>query len=365
VPGCGEEVPPGRLPKVRRRFDEKLDHRMRFRKRTSVFYPRGRLKSLCDARARRTLRAMMKSIKLTASSLFLGVAVACFGLAACDDSEDPPKVDARPADGPVAPTPDAGPDRAPADAPVVDAPVVDAPVRDATPGQEALPRPDVSPSDVPRVDGGPVTTMSFFITSTGSEAMGGNLGGLAGADMKCQTLATAVGLGAKTWRAYLSAHAVGGTAAVNARDRIGAGPWYNYNGIQIAASVVDLHTGGAISAPRLNLDTGLDEKGVQVPARGAPNPPGNQHDILTGSDFEGMALPATPDRTCANWTSNAGPQVDGGAAVPTAQVGHYDRAGGSVQTGNSWNSAHATPACDQASIARVGGAGRFYCFATN
>jgi hypothetical protein len=297
----------------------------------------------------------MNSMKPAVPSSFLALAVACLGLAACDDGDDP-NVDARVADGPVAPAPDAGPDRAP-----VDAPAVDAPAREANPGPEALNRPDVSGSDVGRVDGGPAATMSFFITSTGSGAMGGNLGGLAGADQKCQTLAAAVGLGGKTWHAYLSTHAAGATAATHARDRIGAGPWYNYNGVQIAASVADLHEGGAVSAVRLNLDSGLDEKGVQVPPRGSPTPPGNQHDILTGSSIDGMALPATPDRTCANWTSNAGP-TDAGVA-PTAQVGHYDRAGGSAATGNSWNSAHATPACDEESIRRVGGAGRFYCFA--
>ena len=301
-------------------------------------------------------------MKLTVSSSSLALAVALLGLVSCDDTDsgdvDAPvvrdgSVDAPPRDAPVV------------DAAPVDAPVADAPPRDASPGPEVLPRPDVNPPDVGRVEGGAAVTMSFFITSTGSGALGGNLGGLAGADMKCQTLAAAVGLGGKTWHAYLSTHAVGATAAANAKDRIGAGPWYNYQGVQIAANVADLHSGGSVAAPFLNLDTGLDESGNVVPPRGSPNPPGNQHDILTGSNLDGTALAASPDRTCANWTSNAGPVDGGAAAVPTGQVGHYDRAGGSAETGNSWNAAHATPACDEASIKRVGGAGRIYCFAIN
>ena len=304
----------------------------------------------------------MRSLKFTVSSSSLALVVASLGLVACDDGDSDTKVDA-----PVAV--DAPVDSPPRDAPApdaADAAVADAPPRDASAGPEVLPRPDVSPSDVARVDGGAAVTMSFFITSTGSGAMGGNLGGLDGADMKCQTLAAAVGLGGKTWHAYLSTHADGATPAANAKDRIGSGPWYNYQGIQIAANVADLHAGGSVAAPFLNQDSGLDETGTPVPPRGSPTPPGNQHDILTGSNIDGTAMAASPDRTCSNWTSNAAPVADAGAAAaPTGQVGHFDRAGGSAETGNSWNSAHATPACDEASIKRVGGAGRFYCFAIN
>jgi hypothetical protein len=304
------------------------------------------------------------------------------GLPACGSSND--KTDGAPrldtgikpdggagGDGAVDAAVDAAGDRPPVDAAPGDG-GVDANSPD---GPEVLPRPDATAPDVDRVEGGPASTMSFFITSTGSGAMGGNLGGLAGADGKCQSLATAVGLGNKTWHAYLSVSASGSTAAVNAKDRIGAGPWYNYQGIQIAASVADLHMSDT-SAPFLNLETALDEKGARVPGRGSPTPPGNQHDILTGSQIDGTAYPASPDRTCAAWTSSEGPAdagapadgaaPDGGAAaVPTAQVGHFDRIGTGAPNHQSWNSAHSTPGCDQMSIQRVGGAGRLYCFAIN
>jgi hypothetical protein len=301
---------------------------------------------------------MMRSIKLTISSSSLALAVATLGLTTCDHSDSGTP-------GGATPVADAAVNASPRDAAgTPDAAVVDAPAREVTPGFEVLPRPDVNPPDVGRVDGGPAVTMSFFITSTGSGAMGGNLGGLAGADMKCQTLAAAVGLGGKTWRAYLSTHADGATAAVNARDRIGTGPWYNYHGVNIAENVADLHAGGPIGALRLNQDHGLDETGNPVPARFPQTPPGNQHDILTGSTLDGTAFPASPDRTCANWTSSAERVPDAGApAAPTGQVGHFDRAGGSPATGNSWNSAHASRACDQASFIAFGGAGRLYCVA--
>jgi len=174
--------------------------------------------------------------------------------------------------------------------------------------------------------------------------MGGNLGGIAGADAKCQSLAAAAGQGSKTWHAYLSTSAA---PAVNARTRIGSGPWFNARGVMIAASVAQLHDEGGMNA--LSATNSLDQNGAAVP--------NNQHDMLTGSTVAGMAFPATPDRTCADWTSNATTGV-------TGQVGHANRAGGG-DIPTSWNSAHATPNCSQASIMGVGGAGRFYCFAIN
>jgi hypothetical protein len=194
-------------------------------------------------------------------------------------------------------------------------------------------------------DGGSVATFSFFVTSTGSGAMGGNLGGLTGADMKCQMLASAVGAGNRTWHAYLS---LSGASPVNARDRIGAGPWYNVRGVKIADNLANLHEGDA-GMNNLNAQTALDENAAAVPA--------NQHDILTGSTLDGQAMPAAPDVTCAGWTSNN---------AGTAQVGHVNRMGTSPPPNNtSWNSAHATPNCTQAGIQQVGGAGRLYCFAIN
>jgi hypothetical protein len=298
----------------------------------------------------------MKHMRLPVTSLSLSLLSLLVG--GCSSSSNPVdaavdanRADSGPADVPVA-------DRSPVDT-AVDVAQADSPP-DAAPGPEALPRPDVIPPDVARVEAGPAVTMSFFITSTGSGAAGGNLGGLAGADMKCTELATAVGLGQKTWHAYLSTSAAAGAPAVNARDRIGTGPWYDYLGIQIAANLTELH-GDALY---LNVETALNEKGMLVPGRGTPaDQGGNQHDILTGSQLDGTAFPASPDRTCANWTSSAAP-TDAGAENPTAQVGHFDRGGGG-QNPQSWNSAHATPGCNQASLVQVGGAGRLYCFAIN
>jgi hypothetical protein len=207
---------------------------------------------------------------------------------------------------------------------------------------------DLAASDAPDAPAGDLagrTMMTFFITSTGSGAMGGNLGGLAGADAKCQMLATAVGAGGRTWHAYLSTAAAGGMPAVNARDRIGAGPWHNQKGVMIAADLAALHV------PATNLISvanGLDETGMAIPT--------NQHDIATGSTAEGMLAPGA-DTTCANWTSNAATGV-------TARVGHFNRMGGG-EAPTSWNSAHATPNCTQASIQQVAGAARTYCFAVN
>ncbi len=184
--------------------------------------------------------------------------------------------------------------------------------------------------------------MSFFVTSAGP-GNGANLGGLAGADKQCQTLATAAGAGNRTWRAYLSAAAANGQPAVNARDRIGKGPWYNAKGVRVAADVADLHS----DKNQLSKDNSLTEKGAVVNGRG-DNP--NTHDILTGSNLDGTL---TPDATCNNWTSNA---------AGAASLGHHDRQGGGTNP-TSWNSAHASKGCSQANLVGTGGAGLFYCFA--
>ncbi len=196
----------------------------------------------------------------------------------------------------------------------------------------------------------PPQPMSFFITSVGA-GDGANLSGLAGADAHCQKLAAAVGAGDRPWHAYLSAAAAGGQAAVNARDRIGQGPWYNAKGARVAKDVADLH-GDSADAARLgnNLSrtTALTEKGDSV--KGAGDTP-NEHDILTGSLPDGRGFADGADHTCQNWTSNA--------SNGSAQVGHFDRTGG----GNtSWNSAHASRGCSQANLVSTGGAGYLYCF---
>jgi hypothetical protein len=194
--------------------------------------------------------------------------------------------------------------------------------------------------------------MSFFVTSVGL-GNGANLGGLAGADRHCQTLATAAGAGAKTWHAYLSTSASGGQGAVNARDRIGSGPWYSAKGARIAQNVGDLH-GDTIEQARLgnniNKTTALTEKGD--PIKGVGDTP-NQHDILTGSQPDGRAFTDGADHTCGNWTSGA---------AGTAQLGHHDRTGG----GNtSWNATHPSRGCSQENLVATGGAGLLYCFAIN
>jgi hypothetical protein len=189
--------------------------------------------------------------------------------------------------------------------------------------------------------------MSFFVTSAGL-GKGGNLGGLAGADAHCQALAQAVGAGAKTWRAYLSTQGAGG---VNAKDRIGKGPWKNAKGMTIAASVEELHSANFF---KVNKTTALTEKGDYVPGRGDTP---NQHDTLTGTQQDGTAVPGPDDATCSNWTSS----TDGrGGAV----VGHTDLVG-NTQGVNFWNYSHKTPGCAPANLQRVGGAGLFYCFAAN
>lgn len=189
---------------------------------------------------------------------------------------------------------------------------------------------------------------SFFVTSVGN-GKGADFGGLAGADRHCQTLAAAAGAGNRTWRAYLSSTAGPGAPAVNARDRIGRGPWYNAKGVEIARSVADLH-----GANNLNKQTAIDEKGQVVNGRG-DNP--NRHDILTGSQADGTAFGLAEDRTCRNWTS-------GGEG--SAQVGHHDRLGlRDDEPSRSWNSSHATRGCSDPALAGTGGAGLLYCFAAN
>lgn len=193
--------------------------------------------------------------------------------------------------------------------------------------------------------------MSFFITSKGS-GDGANLGGIAGADTNCLVLATIAGAPRdKVWRAYLSATGSEGRDPINARDRIGAGPWYNAQGVMIAENVDDLHSDNN----NLTKETQLTEMGQQVNGRGDTP---NQHDILTGSDLQGrLAVPESGegDLTCSNWTSNS----DG-----SAMVGHHDRNGGGANP-TSWNSAHGTRGCSQEALVGTGGNGYYYCFAIN
>jgi hypothetical protein len=196
----------------------------------------------------------------------------------------------------------------------------------------------------------PQQPMGFFITSVGL-GDGANLGGLTGADRHCQNLAAAAGAGGRTWRAYLSAGAAQGQAPVNARDRIGTGPWYNARNALIARDVTDLH--GDIHRDRnsINKEYALNEKGEPVKGRGDTP---NQHDILTGSDSHGrVLLGSAAITTCNNWTSNS---------TGNAMVGHHDRAGGG---NSSWNAAHSSRGCSQTDLVASGGAGLFYCFAAN
>jgi hypothetical protein len=198
--------------------------------------------------------------------------------------------------------------------------------------------------------GGPPQPMSFFVTSVG-KGDGANLGGLAGADAHCQMLATAAGRGGVTWHAYLSTQ---GPNAVNARDRIGRGPWYNQRGQIMAMNVAELH-GDTLDQARagnaLGKGTSLTEKGTVVNGVG-DNP--NMHDALTGSQLDGRAYTDGMDHTCNNWTSNG---------MGTAQLGHIDRMG--LGTNSSWVSVHPSQGCSPANLAATGGAGLFYCFAVN
>jgi hypothetical protein len=190
--------------------------------------------------------------------------------------------------------------------------------------------------------------MTFFVTSAGS-GDGANLGGLDGADKICQTLAAAVGAGGKTWRAYLSTQ---GAGAVNAKDRIGKGPWQNAKGVVIAKDVADLHSPGNA----LTKATALTEKGDVVNGRG-DNP--NTHDMLTGTQADGTAYTGADDMTCGNWTKNG--------AEGAAMLGHADRTGlDDSAAAKSWNTSHASRGgCSQAALKGTGGAGLFYCFAAN
>jgi hypothetical protein len=191
--------------------------------------------------------------------------------------------------------------------------------------------------------------MSFFVTSVGS-GKGADFGGLAGADKHCQTLAAAAGAGNKTWHAYLSASASGSSPAVNARDRIGKGPWKNAKGVVIAKDVAELH-----GTNNLTKQTALTEKGGIVPGRGDTP---NQHDILTGTQPDGTAFGGSEDKTCGNWTK--------GGADGSAIVGHADRTGlDTSPPALSWNSSHPSKGCNDPGLASTGGAGYLYCFAAN
>jgi len=184
------------------------------------------------------------------------------------------------------------------------------------------------------------TTMSFFVTSQGP-GDGANLGGLQGADAQCQQLAQAAGAGDRTWQAYLS------SSAVNARDRIGTGPWHNAKGEMIAKDVADLHS----EANKINKQTALTETGEIVNGRGdSPN----MHDILTGSNPDGTAAAG---KTCNDWTNNGE-----GSAI----VGHHDRIGlRDDAPSKSWNSSHPSRGCGQDALRATGGNGFFYCFAAD
>lgn len=194
--------------------------------------------------------------------------------------------------------------------------------------------------------------MSFFVTSAGP-GKGADLGGLAGADRQCQRLAEATGASSRTWHAYLSTQAEGGQPAVNARDRIGHGPWQNAKGVVIARNLDELHGDN-----NLTKQTALTEKGEVVNGRGDTP---NRHDALTGTQRDGAAFPAGEDRTCRNWTSSA---------QGTAVVGHIDRQGlRDDEASHSWNSSHPSRGpeggCSQADLRSTGGDGLFYCFAAN
>src|SRR4029453_813158 len=220
------------------------------------------------------------------------------------------------------------------------------------------------------------TPMTFFVTSE-PIGDGGNLGGLAGGDAQWQKLATASGAGNRTWHAYLSTQARPGQSAVNARDRIGTGPWYNFDGVMIARDPAHLH-GDTIELARLgnnlNKRTGLTEKGQIVPGLNdyqvphdsdweytKTTPYTNRHEMLTGSQLDGRAYPPGIDHTCNNWTSNSDPApgqaqggLEGGPGLPNAQIGFPDRNGG----GNgSWNSSHGTTGCSQTALNRTHGVG--------
>ena len=191
--------------------------------------------------------------------------------------------------------------------------------------------------------------MSFFVTSAGS-GKGADLGGLEGADRHCQQLAQAAGAGSRTWHAYLSTQAMGGQPVVNARDRIGKGPWRNAKGVVVANSVDELH-----GTNNLTKQTALTETGGVVNGRGDTP---NTHDVLTGSQPDGRAFAGAEDMTCGNWTKSG---TEG-----AAMLGHSDRTGlDDSPPAHSWNSSHASKGCSQDGLKSTGGAGLLYCFAAN
>jgi hypothetical protein len=192
--------------------------------------------------------------------------------------------------------------------------------------------------------------MTFFITSTGGP-QGADFGGIEGADRHCQTLAARAGAGGKTWRAYLSVQAIGGAKQIDARDRIGKGPWVNAKGEQIAANIEELHDP---AKNKISEETGLAENGRRIPGRLYTV---NQHDILTGSTAEGRAHPAEKDLTCGNWTKSG---------EGSAFVGHHDRMGlRDDAPSKSWNASHPSRGCSLDALKSSGGAGLIYCFAAN
>ena len=189
--------------------------------------------------------------------------------------------------------------------------------------------------------------MTFFVTSAGP-GKGADLGGLAGADAHCQQLATSVGAGGKTWRAYLSTNAAAQGGAVNARDRIGKGPWQNSKGVVVAKDVDDLHGPGN----KINGQTALTERGAMIAGFGMTP---NWHDAITGSTPEGRAFPANLNLTCNNYTSST---------FGKAMLGHIDRRGpNESEQMRSWNASHQSRACSQDDLIATGGNGLFYCFA--
>ena len=207
--------------------------------------------------------------------------------------------------------------------------------------QTPTPAPPAAPPQFPN--------MTFFVTSTGGPS-GANYGGLEGADKHCQTLAAKAGAGSKSWRAYLSTQAVGGATAVNAKDRIGKGPWVGATGVQIASSVADLHSANNKIGPA----TLVAENGKLIPTRLYTV---NQHDVLTGTQADGTAFGPEKDMTCGNWTKSG---------EGNAMLGHADRMGlRADDASTSWNASHPSRACDAPSLVATGGAGLLYCFAAD
>lgn len=206
--------------------------------------------------------------------------------------------------------------------------------------------------------GGTAAAMTFFVSSQTNTT--GNLGGLVGADTRCQTLAAAVGRGARTWHAYLSVEhdAANGNTATHARDRIGTGPWVNARGVTVATTLAELH------ARRGDPTVFVDERGNMINGQWTGSPTPNEHDVLTGSNADGTVAVG---KTCQDWTSSEAPPAGGSA--PAARVGHTDGFGPMCSTATtpndvtSWNSAHDNAGCND--TAPRGGAGRIYCFAIN